>query len=392
LCSLNSASPRKASTPLGQNGLRFSISANPLGQNGGRLWIALLLIATTAHAGEQATATIAVYADDNSVTVVSPTAHGGVTFGPVDLSATAGVDVVSAASVDIVSAASPRGFHETRVHAAVDARWAPVAGTAITAGYALSSEPDFLTHGATLGASRDILDRAVTLGLNYGFGWSRIGRVGDPVFAAFRQTHQVEASWSQVLSPTLVLDLAYGLTLVQGYQASPYRFVRLYFAGDPLQGTAVAERTPDFRARNSGTVRIRARLAPEVFSAAEYTFYADSWGMIAHTASARASFTFATHWTIVGEARGHTQTGVSFYKRRYETLPEAPALRTAEKEFGPMWTILGSLHLDWMPQVTWAERFRVGLGADFLHMRYLDHPLIENRNAVIGMFDVSWEY
>lgn len=326
------------------------------------------------------------------MTVVSPTARGGLGLGPVDVNATAGVDVVSAASVDIVSAASPRGFRETRAHGAVDARWAPIAGTGLTAGYAFSSEPDFLTHGLTVGATRDVFDRTVTLGLSYSFSTSRIGRVGDPGFAAFRQTHQVEASWSHVLSPTVVLDVAYGLTLVDGYQASPYRFVRLYFPGALLQGTAVAERTPGFRARSSGTLRVRARLAPDVFSAAEYTFYADSWGMLAHTLSARASFTFASAWTLVGEARGHTQTGVAFYRRRYETLPEAPSLRTAEKEFGPMWSVLGSLHLDWTPQVSWAERFRVGLGADFLHLRYLDHPLIERRNAVIGMLDASWEY
>ena len=212
------------------------------------------------------------------------------------------------------------------------------------------------------------------------------------MFEAFRQTHQLEASWSHVLSPTVVLDLAYGLTLVSGYQANPYRFVRLYFPGEALQATGIAERTPDFRARHAGTVRVRARLTPALFSAAEYTFYADSWGMLAHTASARASFTFTPAWTLVGEARGHTQTGVSFYRRRYETLPEAPSFRTAEKEFGPMWTVLGSLHLDWTPEITWGENFRVGLGADFLHMRYLDHPLLTNRNAVIGMIDASWEY
>ena len=90
--------------------------------------------------------------------------------------------------------------------------------------------------------------------------------------------------------------------------------------------------------------------------------------------------------------REHAQTGVSFYRRRYDSLPEAPALRTAEKEFGPMWSVLGSLHLDWTPQVSWAERFRVGLGADVLHLRYLDHPLIQQRTAVIGMLDASWEY
>jgi len=349
-------------------------------------------VASRGVAAENASATVSVYADDNEVTVVSPTARGGGAFGPVDLTATAGVDVVSAASVDIVSAASPHAFHETRFHAAVDGRWAPAAGTGITAGYALSTEPDFLTHAFTLGAARDVFDRHVTLGLDYSFGWSRIGRVGDLAFERFRQTHQIEASWSHVLSPTVVLDLEYGLTLVAGYQANPYRFVRLYFPGEALQATGIAERTPDFRARQSGTVRLRARLTPALFSAAEYTFYADSWGMVAHTLSARASFTFTPAWTLVGEARGHTQTGVSFYRSRYETLPEAPSLRTAEKEFGPMWTVLGSLHLDWTPEVSWAENFRVGLGADFLHLRYLDHPLITNRNAVIGMVDVSWEY
>jgi len=92
------------------------------------------------------------------------------------------------------------------------------------------------------------------------------------------------------------------------------------------------------------------------------------------------------------EARGHGQTAVAFYRRRYETLPEAPGLRTAEKELGPLWSALGGLHLDLTPRVQWAERLRVGLGAEVLHLRYLDHPFLTQRTALVTMLDVSWEH
>ncbi|MBK7859785.1 MAG: hypothetical protein IPJ65_14420 [Archangiaceae bacterium] len=221
-----------------------------------------LLCSVAALAAEGASATVSVYTDDNRVTVVSPTARGGAKLGPVDVSATGGADVISAASVDIQTAASPRGFTEARGHLSAEARWAPVSGAAVTPGYGMSMEPDFMTHLFSLGAQADVLDRAVTVALGYSFGWSRVTRVRDSDFAAFRRTHQLEVSGSYVLSPVAVLDASYGLTVVNGFQANAYRFVRLYAPGEALHGTAVAERTPEWRVRHSGTLRLRGRPAP----------------------------------------------------------------------------------------------------------------------------------
>ena len=122
-----------------------------------------------------------------------------------------------------------------RAHGQLEGLWAPTSGTGLSAGYSLSAEPDFLTHGLTLGVTRDFFSRSSTVGLSYSFAWSGVGLVGEPSFAAHRRTHQAEASWSQVLTAKATLDLAYGLALVNGYQANPYRFVRLYAPGAQLQ-------------------------------------------------------------------------------------------------------------------------------------------------------------
>jgi hypothetical protein len=91
------------------------------------------------------------------------------------------------------------------------------------------------------------------------------------------------------------------------------------------------------------------------------------------------------------EGRGYFQRRASFYRRRYETFPRIPEHRTADKELGPMWTALGGVDLEWSPAVTFVSALRFGIGFDLYHMRYLDHPALSRRTAMIGTFDVELE-
>jgi hypothetical protein len=332
-----------------------------------------------------------VYTDDDGVTVVSPTVSGAVNAGPATLDARVTLDIISAASVDLVTAASPRGFEETRTEAAVGAAWDFGRGTVTGLGYTVSLEPDFRTHAFGLSQTVDLLERHATISLRYGFAASKVGRHGDLDRA--RSTHSADASWTHVLSKTLALDLAVGASFVSGYQANPYRFVRLYAPGGSAHVTAVTEAVPSKRVRGVALARLRARLVPHVFFLGEYRFCADTWGVTAHTVTARVSGAlWSDRLTLSAEVRGYLQDGASFYRVRYDTAPVVPARRTADKELGPMGSLTGGVSAELSLPPAPDHMLRVGLGADVVRFEYLDYAFLAGRTAAIVVVDLTWEH
>lgn len=355
---------------------------------------AALLLAAVARAEDRVDGAVTVYSDTDHVTVVAPSLAGTMELGDrTTLTARTAADFVTAASVDLVTAASPRGFSEVRTEADAGANLRLGDGSFLNGGYSVSHEPDFLTHTLSAGAARDVLDRQATVTVGYSYSHSSIGRTNDSSFQRTRDMHQADLGWSHVLSPASVVDLSYGVSLVAGYQANAYRYVRLYEPDAVTHATAVPERTPDLRLRHSVSARLRSRLTRAVYGLVDYRLYADSWGMLAHTLRARASVSFAGDaWTVALEGRGYVQGGADFYRARYDSFPFAPEWRTADKQLGPLWTALGGVHLEWSPAVQRFEAVRVGLGADVLHMRYLDDLFLASRTALVASVDGTWAF
>lgn len=354
----------------------------------------VLAVALRARAKDRTDGAVMVYSDTDHVTVVAPSLSGSMDLGDTTtLTAHAASDFITAASVDLVTAASPGGFSETRTEGGAGAKLTLGDGRFLDGSYTLSHEPDFETHTFTASGTRDLFDRRATVTLDYSYSYSAVGRAHDSSFLRTRGMHQADLSWSYVLSPAAVGDLSYGFTLVDGYQANPYRFVRLYLPGADSHETAVPETTPDLRLRHAVTARLRTRLAPELFALVDYRLYADSWGMLAHTVRARLSLSTRDEaWTFALEGRGYLQNGADFYRARYDTFPDAPVYRTAEKELGPMWTALAGAHLEWTPaQARWDE-LHVGAGVDVLYMRYLDYLFLTSRTATVASVDATWAF
>ncbi len=355
--------------------------------------LALTLVAGPGAAADRVGGAVSYYADDNAVRVVSPRVSATVERGRATLDARAAVDFVSAASVDLVTAASPRGFEETRVETGAAAKWRASPLQTVGADASISIEPDFHTWRVGALAAREMFSRHGTLELGYGFSRSEIGRRDDAAFSRGRTTYDLLLGYSHVLGPRTALDVGSTLTLVDGFQANPYRWVRLYAPGGTLHATAVPEQAPETRWRSGTSLRLRTRLVPHLFGLAEYRLYADTWGVVAHTARLRATLGLGSEaWTLWLEARGSTQGAASFYRARYATFPSAPDLRTADKDLGPMWTALAGLHLEWSPPVTRLSALRFGVGGDLYRMRYLDYAFLTARTAVIGVFDVTTEF
>jgi hypothetical protein len=351
---------------------------------------ALLFRPPVARADDHVTGSVLYYHDSDKVTVVSPRLAASVDVGQATIGVQSSVDVISAASVDLVSAASPRGFTEQRVEVDGSAAYHFGEGRDAEVFGGVSREPDFVNTSVGVRGTYDVLDRRATLGAGYAFGHASIGRTDDTAFSRTRVQHQGELSLSPILSRTTVLDLVYELAVLDGFQANPYRFVRLYAPGAAHHATAVPERVPEERARHAAVVRVRHRIAQPLFGQLEYRFYADSWGLVAQTLAARATvslFHDAVH--VAFEGRGYTQGEASFYRRRYETFPDAPDLRTADKELGRMVTLLGGGHVEWGRRLGRLDALRLGAGLDALHMRYLDYALLSSRTALLFSADAT---
>ena len=357
-----------------------------------RACLLALLACGTARAADVVEGALLIYSDDDDVTVVSRTIAGRYDGETVSAGARLAADVITAASVDLVTAASPGGYEETRREAETDVSVELDRGVRVGAGYGISVEPDFVSQRASANYAHEIYDRRLSLSASYAFTHSAFGRAQDPELTLERDSHAGEIGASLVLSPTLVVEALYGLTVVGGEQANPYRYVRLYAPGAAGQATAVPEAVPDERLRHVGTLRLRARLHPRLFGVAAYRLYADSWGVVAHTASLRASRGFFDEVVVLSaDARGYLQDAAGFYRARYETFPSAPARRTSDKELGPMWTARGGLHVEVDPGLRFADALRIGAGFDLLYMRYLDFPFLDARRATLSTIDVTWE-
>lgn len=353
--------------------------------------LAAPVAAQAQSAPRRLSSAVMVYSDDDQVTVISPRLAGQQQLGPVSVEAAAGVDMVTAASVDLVTAASPKGFSEQRWQADASALYRGVEGATARGWYGLSREPDFLSHQLGAGGEVELFDRHGTAGLAYTADLSTVGRAGDPLLAAPRTGHLLQLSWQQVLSATALLDLAYSAQRIEGFQASPYRFVRLYAGDGDRHASAVAEAVPATRHRQSLVLGWRQRLTRRWFAAAQLRGYSDDWGMRSAALTLRSTVKLSDQWLIDAELRGHSQGGVSFYQRQYTSFPVVPSWRTADKELGPMTSTQGGVHLEWAP--LWGPRqpLRVGVGVDVIHYRYLDYAWLADRTALVTLAHVTWE-
>ena len=127
---------------------------------------------------KRASIEIATYADDDHVTVFTPSIAASIenVLQGASLKGRYIVDVVSAASADIVSTASPR-WTEVRNAGSLEATYKPKTFGVTLAG-SVSSEPDYFSFGVGSEMSLDLNEKNTTLSAGFGFGHDDVGRCG----------------------------------------------------------------------------------------------------------------------------------------------------------------------------------------------------------------------
>ena len=299
---------------------------------------------------------VAGYLDTVATTVLTPSIGGSVE-NPIagwGINGRYLLDVVSAASPDIVSTASPP-FKELRQGGTLGGRYKP-GNFGVGGSFNASYSPDYLALSGSLQLTEDLNDKNLTLFQSYSYGHDTIGRARVPfsTFSRSLDTHAVTLGLSSVVNSALVLGFSADAIFEDGDQSKPYRYIPMFSRADAARiqpGASVdtiadlriqarpLEQLPLSRQRFAGTGRLAWRFDRSTLRV-EQRGYADSWGLGAATTDARYFIDTSERVSIWPHVRFHVQNAVSFWQRVYgiDGYRALPALRTSDRELGPLWT------------------------------------------------------
>ena len=285
------------------------------------------------------TSAVYVRSDTDETVVVSPRAHANVHLGePTQVDVTYAADIWTSASIDIRASAS-RPVTEQR-NELVGALSHDFGDLTLGASYRYSVENDYTSHGAAALSTLELAEKSSTLGLNlFGF-WDDVGRSGDDSFSRPLTTLGARASFTQLIDPRMFAQLTYEIGHLQGYQASPYRWVGI---GPTATGYGCVgaqdcfrENVPETRLRHALAALVRRALSNTVSIGAEYRFYFDDWEQSSHTVAAQLGWLVDTHALLTLRYRFYTQGAVWFYSKIYTGPVDLNTYITRDREQSPM--------------------------------------------------------
>jgi hypothetical protein len=220
------------------------------------------------------------------------------------------VDVVTAASpdaIDVVSSASRSNeagaFDWTATYKA-----SPEASLSIRNG--IHNEENFRSWNSGFGVVRSfaeentVLEASVNQLMDWFDGYTLAG--GHDGHRS-RTSTNLNAGLSQILSPTTIAHLDYGLTLQRGQLSNGWNIVPL------TTGDVALEILPKTRVRHALVGRLAQFLPWDGAAHAFYRFYVDDWGIRAHTVELELYQRLARVAYARLSYRFHRQTGASFF-------------------------------------------------------------------------------
>jgi hypothetical protein len=181
-----------------------------------------------------------------------------------------------------------------------------------------STEPDYLSKFVAAHGEMALFDQTLTLRVLAGLGSDDItngvavmmGSLGTPRRQESLSTSLVSVGLTQVLAPRILATVTYDFARLTGYQANIYRVVR--GGSEP-----VPERVPDLRLRHAVAGTLRAHLPSRTTTILSYRFYADDWGIVAHTPEARVVQELLPGLDARLRYRFFVQGAADFYKDVY---------------------------------------------------------------------------
>jgi hypothetical protein len=245
--------------------------------------------------------------------------------------------------IDVVTAASPHSFEPTPDVTSGASRkleggtfqWSTTykadraSQVALTSG--LHIENPFRSWNAGLSASRALADQnTVVSGSVVGIlDWfDRFFITGVRNGQAERSTTMASVGVTQVLTPTTIVHVNYGLTVQEGELGNTWNVVPL------ANGERGAELLPSSRTRHALVGRMSQFLPWNGALRLYYRFYTDDWGIEAHSVEGQVMQRLTPALYLGALYRFHTQTGPFFF---FTTpAPVDAALRVADSDLAPL--------------------------------------------------------
>jgi hypothetical protein len=244
--------------------------------------------------------------------------------------------------IDVVTAASPHSFEPTPDVVSGASRkleggtfqWSTTykadrgSQVALTSG--LHIENPFRSWNAGLSGSRALADQnTVVAGSVVGIlDWfDRFLITGVRNGRAERSTTMASAGVTQVLTPTTIVHVNYGLTVQEGELGNTWNVVPL------ANGERGAELLPSSRTRHALVGRMSQFLPWNGALRLYYRFYTDDWGIEAHSVEGQIMQRLTPTLYLGALYRFHTQTGPFFFTTH---APLDATLRVADSDLAPL--------------------------------------------------------
>jgi hypothetical protein len=247
--------------------------------------------------------------------------------------------------VDVVTAASPDAIDQTRASADVvsGASRKVVSGTLDwTVGYKVDAATDLSMRNALhleeplrswssgLAARRSFADENTVVSANVieSFDWfDHFDITGHRHGHGNRSGTTGSVGLTQVLTPTTLANVNYGVTVLAGTLGNTWNSVPL------ASGTRGPEILPLGRVRHAVVGRASQFLPWNGALRGYYRFYADDWGIVAHSIEGQLMQRLSPFLYIGALYRFHTQTGATFFT----TLAvDNGDLRVADSDLAPL--------------------------------------------------------
>lgn len=243
-------------------------------------------------------------------------------------------DAITAASPDAVDATTSASKHN--IAGDLDIRTAIKLSDHGTLTTRFTAHAEEWLGGGTIGAGykRSLADDNATLTINGSFGYDVFDdhdHFGTYLGKTGRATTNVSIAGSQLLSPTTILDASYGATYQKGSLDTGWNAVPV------SNGDLTDEEFPRGRLRHALTAGV-AQHIPKTRSTVKvrYRFYADDFGLQAHTIKATV-YQYIVQWLYVsGGYRFHDQNRVDFFTEALAPGFNLLAHRTADSDLAPM--------------------------------------------------------
>lgn len=241
------------------------------------------------------------------------------------------IDIVTAASPDAIDAMTSASKVNEAVQLDVTHRWAHDEHGEVFGRWSVHVEEPLRSASMGGGYKRRFLDDNFTITASglYSFDdFDAYGPYGDRPGLYNRYLGNGNLSISQVLSPTTILDVGYGLTYQKGVLETTWNAV------PTLDGTIEREVQPPSRVRHAATVRVSQHLpSSHTTGKLSYRLYHDDFGLDAHTAQAWL-YQYLKPWVYLRLGyRFHSQDGVDFYKDLHPDDPDGS--RTSDSDLAP---------------------------------------------------------